>query len=160
MCFFCKGHSFTLLSSVSDLLWPHKTDNQVGSVGIKKLCNNFATTILAIPGSPPYSWASRLLERWVVSELVYPWARLSIQSKLYFGITHFNRPLQEHTTFFFSPVWSFLPYSEFSFRYAITVWYFDADERARAKVKYLTGKHYLGPGYTARRVPTVTRCCL
>uniref|UniRef100_A0A8C6N0D5 hypoxia-inducible factor-proline dioxygenase n=1 Tax=Mus spicilegus TaxID=10103 RepID=A0A8C6N0D5_MUSSI len=25
-------------------------------------------------------------------------------------------------------------------RYAITVWYFDADERARAKVKYLTGK--------------------
>lgn len=55
VCFFCKGHSFTLLSSVSDLLWPHKTDNQVGSVGIKKLCNNFATTILAIPGSPPYS---------------------------------------------------------------------------------------------------------
>lgn len=25
-------------------------------------------------------------------------------------------------------------------RYAITVWYFDADERARAKEKYLTGK--------------------
>ncbi|EGW03347.1 Egl nine-like 1 [Cricetulus griseus] len=25
-------------------------------------------------------------------------------------------------------------------RYAITVWYFDADERARAKVKYLTGE--------------------
>lgn len=24
-------------------------------------------------------------------------------------------------------------------RYAITVWYFDADERARAKEKYLTG---------------------
>uniref|UniRef100_A0A8C0NG04 hypoxia-inducible factor-proline dioxygenase n=1 Tax=Canis lupus familiaris TaxID=9615 RepID=A0A8C0NG04_CANLF len=34
----------------------------------------------------------------------------------------------------------------YSTRYAITVWYFDADERARAKVKYLTGKHYLGPG--------------
>ncbi|POI30413.1 hypothetical protein CIB84_005836, partial [Bambusicola thoracicus] len=28
----------------------------------------------------------------------------------------------------------------FATRYAITVWYFDADERARAKVKYLTGK--------------------
>uniref|UniRef100_A0A8B9DHV3 hypoxia-inducible factor-proline dioxygenase n=1 Tax=Anser cygnoides TaxID=8845 RepID=A0A8B9DHV3_ANSCY len=27
----------------------------------------------------------------------------------------------------------------FATRYAITVWYFDADERARAKVKYLTG---------------------
>ncbi len=25
-------------------------------------------------------------------------------------------------------------------RYAITVWYFDADERAKAKEKYLTGK--------------------
>lgn len=28
----------------------------------------------------------------------------------------------------------------FATRYAITVWYFDADERARAKVKYLTGE--------------------
>ncbi|XP_059026448.1 egl nine homolog 1 isoform X1 [Mustela lutreola] len=28
----------------------------------------------------------------------------------------------------------------YSTRYAITVWYFDADERARAKVKYLTGE--------------------
>ncbi|KAF3823844.1 hypothetical protein GH733_006848 [Mirounga leonina] len=41
----------------------------------------------------------------------------------------------------------------YSTRYAITVWYFDADERARAKVKYLTGKRYLGPGYPARQVP-------
>ena len=38
-------------------------------------------------------------------------------------------------------------------RYAITVWYFDADERARAKEKYLTGKpssrqtDTLGPGH-------------
>jgi len=38
---------------------------------------------------------------------------------------------QEFFNFFF-----FNPFP----RYAITVWYFDADERARAKVKYLTGK--------------------
>lgn len=29
---------------------------------------------------------------------------------------------------------------KFLCRYAITVWYFDADERARAKEKYLTGE--------------------
>ena len=29
---------------------------------------------------------------------------------------------------------------DFLHRYAITVWYFDADERARAKEKYLTGE--------------------
>ncbi|KAM6366419.1 egl nine homolog 1 isoform 2-T2 [Alca torda] len=33
----------------------------------------------------------------------------------------------------------------FATRYAITVWYFDADERARAKVKYLTGDYPATP---------------
>lgn len=51
----------------------------------------------------------------------------------------------------FPPAQSFLPCSEFSFRYAITVWYFDADERARAKVKYLTGKHHWGQGAGAAK---------
>uniref|UniRef100_A0A4W5L5F0 Uncharacterized protein n=1 Tax=Hucho hucho TaxID=62062 RepID=A0A4W5L5F0_9TELE len=36
------------------------------------------------------------------------------------------------------PEMSILTSSSLS-RYAITVWYFDADERARAKEKYLTG---------------------
>lgn len=31
-------------------------------------------------------------------------------------------------------------YCDYLCRYAITVWYFDADERARAKEKYLTGE--------------------
>jgi len=37
----------------------------------------------------------------------------------------------------------FFSLSVSSRRYAITVWYFDADERAKAKEKYLTGKKKL-----------------
>lgn len=37
-------------------------------------------------------------------------------------------------------IWAVFTVNHCLHRYAITVWYFDADERARAKEKYLTSK--------------------